>query len=67
MATNLPSYQNGVPHPIDNEPPPKALRIRQQPILTTTQAYTTMKKADPSALELALDEIRKAMPIKIPI
>jgi hypothetical protein len=37
MTTNVPSYQNGVPYPIDNLPPPKSLISRQKTSFSTVR------------------------------
>jgi hypothetical protein len=60
MSTNIPSYQNGSPHPIDNEPPHIVSKL--QPSFKTMQAaVVTRPTNDPKTIQEAIGNIRASL------
>lgn len=62
MSTNIPSFQNGRPHPIDNQSSPQGLSVKQQaPFKIMTVTGSSGYGGDPRTLEEALNNIRKSL------
>jgi hypothetical protein len=61
MATNLPSYQNGTPHQIDNHQAPKPITAKSQHSVIPYQDVIVKARVEPVNLEDFLGNIRASL------
>jgi hypothetical protein len=62
MSTNLPSYQNGNPHQIDNDIIPKSIITKEQTSFKAIQAVvTTTSNNNPQTINQAIGNVRASL------